>query len=77
MKKNEFKIKVIEKPIVNFNDVHKLNESELSVIKGGTDEDDELELQKKCLFWSRFIINDWCVCDKRTFIGSGYEEILD
>ncbi|MDR1554272.1 MAG: hypothetical protein LBS69_12560 [Prevotellaceae bacterium] len=71
MKKNEFKIKVIEKPMMNFGNVEKLTKKELSELQGGTEADD-----KHCvLIFDTFWIGPICVCRKKYFLANSEDVV--
>ena len=58
------KIKVIEKPMINFGTEEKLSKNEMNGLKGG-----------KCLIWfQKFVIGPTCVCVKKNFLAC-FEEM--
>ncbi|MDR1984958.1 MAG: hypothetical protein LBQ28_09070 [Prevotellaceae bacterium] len=76
MKKTEMKIKVIEKPMMNFGDSQKLSEGELNKLKGGEGEEEtDAEAQKKkcVVIFDQFKIFDACICYTKRFLAAADE----
>jgi hypothetical protein len=73
MKKNEFKIKVIEKPSMNFGDAQNLSRNALNELKGGAGAD-----KKMCfVIFDKFKIFDGCICYTSRFLANSEDVVFD